>query len=198
MSLSFSGLERMEEGQKGIEGFFSAKSETPVASTSRVKIEPSPAPSLSMETAKKPQPRLPTLHTKKRSPLDGFLTKRGESSTSTTADVSRIASSSSEVIDLVEDEPEDASVPVVEEGGWRCPKCGIVLLREGDGDQRSGSLEAQKLEHQDYHFALSLQDGPSPKRAKTSAKGQNEGTKGKVKKKEGIQAFFAPKPSAKR
>lgn len=198
MSLSFAGLERLEEGQKGIEGFFAAKSVTPARAGDTPRKEPAAAPSAASAGAasvKKPQPRLPTLHTKRRSPLDGFLTKPGQSASDAGPSRSRRTTPSpAEVIDLVGEE-QSVEDDTMGEGEWRCPKCGVTLRETGD--EAAGNVEAQRQEHEDYHFALSLQNGPSPKRAKVTAKTGNEGTKGKVKKKEGIKAFFAPKPGAK-
>ena len=196
MSLSFSGLERLEEG---IEGFFAPKKDDGgnkpifrVEGTVTIASAPdAPTP------IKKPQPRLPTLHTKKRSPLDGFFAKRDDNTNE--AGPSRPKprpDAKPTVVDLVADDDEDEEEKDVP-GQWKCPQCGAIFTADRGSADQAGSVEAQKQEHEDYHFARSLQDGPSPKRAKTG-KEDTQGTKGKVKKKEGLKAFFAPRPATKR
>jgi DNA polymerase eta len=81
---------------------------------------------------------------------------------------------------------------------WMCPQCN-ALFAEPDASGRS--LSEQKQEHEDYHFALSLQDdgsngtgrlGRPGWRSMPVLKGQNK-VKKKERNKEGIKAFFAPK-----
>lgn len=112
MSLSFTGLERLEGGQQGIEGFFAGgQVSTPVTKPSSDTTHPSkatgptssevkspkryrsPSPMIKpkIETGKKP--RLGTLHTgpARKTGLESFLSgkhKRGESSTSAQAQIS--------------------------------------------------------------------------------------------------------------
>jgi hypothetical protein len=81
---------------------------------------------------------------------------------------------------------------------WMCPQCN-ALFAEPDASGRS--LSEQKQEHEDYHFALSLQDDGSNGTGRLGRpgwksipvlKGQNK-VKKKERNKEGIKAFFAPK-----
>lgn len=89
---------------------------------------------------------------------------------------------------------------------WTCPRCKTTFKIPEDvpPEDRAGNLKHQQAEHEDFHFATDLQNGPSPVRlSKTSGPGPGGGKSGtstavgagKVKKKkpEGIKAFFAPK-----
>lgn len=67
-----------------------------------------------------------------------------------------------------------------------------------DDEGKRANVLAQRQEHEDYHFALDLQDGDRPSASiARSTPAPSGGGKGKVKKKkpEGIKAFFAPKSS---
>lgn len=252
ISLSFTGLDKLEEGQKGIEGFFAAGASTSTSrpGSSEPKTEPqppvgavgtkrsralTPPPPLARKPEVEPSPkkaRLPTLHTgKRKTALDTFLVaKSGDSARSASPASSPLPGSSSapgstplvtpqsEAIEILDDEDDDIMLDegrvgepskgrgapdgVDEEGpsgSWTCPKCGNGLAPAPDTnpEARETVLREMKQEHEDWHFALSLQDGPSPVRPKKLA---GEATKGgvKVKKKpQGIQSFFAPKPIRK-
>jgi DNA polymerase eta len=276
MALSFTGLERMEEGQRGIEGFFSAgPSKTkansnadadidadgilsipPSAEQSSVAAAPgkrsrpsSPKPGRpehkSEPSAKKT--RLPTLHTgKRKTGLELFLVKRGESSSGSGTGTSGQPPNASTLEPImIEDATRidavpaftTATEPTMEAGPsrhdtpnartddlfdpptfasdsaangddeseaqatgsrWMCPQCN-ALFAEPDASGRS--LSEQKQEHEDYHFALSLQDDGSNGTGRLGRpgwksvpvlKGQNK-VKKKERNKEGIKAFFAPK-----
>ncbi|WVR07577.1 hypothetical protein IAU60_004619 [Kwoniella sp. DSM 27419] len=102
---------------------------------------------------------------------------------------------------------------------WTCPECGEVLtlpstmaLGEGtDGDERGQAMRGIKQEHQDWHFAMSLQEGAGVGKAGAGSRagggigggsgvgsgagaGAGAGAKRKKKEKQGIKAFFAPRP----
>jgi DNA polymerase eta len=91
---------------------------------------------------------------------------------------------------------EDAS----EDAGWKCPRCRETFAapEEMALEAKQIFVQAQKQEHEDFHYALDLQDGdrPSGPTARPTLVPNGAG-KGKVKKKksEGIKAFFTPKPS---
>ena len=136
MSLSFTGLERLEGGQRGIEGFFagglaptptpksedapmppsSADVSTKVTITSPKRHrEPSPmikpkvkVPSAS-STAGHKKPRLETLHTgSKRGGLDSFLSGSGKRGEPSMSTSTQAASKakSHEIVDLVNDDKD--------------------------------------------------------------------------------------------
>jgi DNA polymerase eta len=132
LGLQFTGVGRMEEGQRNIEGFLGIKAENSV-----------------------PLPE-----------------KNGESS--------RPKRSLSEAISVPDD---DAS-------GWTCPKCRKVLpLPDGLAeDELEKGLAGIRQEHEDYHFALALQQGGDEAVQEAPPK------KRKKEKDKGIAAFFGPKP----
>jgi len=162
---------------------------------------PIPAPANEFNPSPK-KPRLPTLHTvKRKTALETFLAKKGEPSVTPALPIP---------IQIDEDEvqKEPSVIIGVNAGGqrWICPTCSTVFipLENGDGIPRPNSLTEQRQEHEDYHFAMDLQDGD-----KGGGRGGSEGdgaqpkVNAKVKKKplkkpEGIKAFFASKPLAKK
>lgn len=230
MSLSFAGLERMEEGQRGIEGFFgtnTASAPRPTAVSTPTVSPPKPIPTKRSRSPSTPEThsgttigqnpspvkrRLPTLHTGKgKRPLEGFFTKNGESSKA--PQVNRTGPSagdpaeSAEVIVLEDDDAEAVGtisgegsgagemLRRAEDEGWNCPRCG-KLIRVPDGAEKTALAEA-KQEHEDYHFALDLQNGSSPQQTAKVRPPAKPGASAK-KKKEGIKAFFAPKAAVKK
>ncbi|WWC90735.1 uncharacterized protein L201_005672 [Kwoniella dendrophila CBS 6074] len=90
-----------------------------------------------------------------------------------------------------------------EKGTWTCPKCNETLSEpENSSEDRLSALKAMKQEHEDWHFALSLQNGGSSSSSSAVTTNRNDLGKGnkstgpsKIKKKkpEGIKAFFKPK-----
>lgn len=221
MSLTFSSLEKMEEGQRGIEGFFGAAIPAPLpSSTSDSKILPvppnptklstlkrarstTPDPPTSVSPAKRPTvtSRLPPLHTgKAKNPLSGFLVKNGQSSKQppTTTTAQPIVEDKS-VISFLDDD-DDEIVGESTSSAWICPRCKRKLSVESGTEQKLGDI---RREHEDYHFAKDLQDGPRPKAGGGGGKAPDKSTKEKgkgdvksikkVKKPEGIKAFFGPK-----
>jgi hypothetical protein len=274
----------MEEGQRGIEGFFSAgpsktkantnadtaadadadglPSDPPLEEQSSVAVAPgkrsrpsSPKPARpehkSEPSAKKT--RLPTLHTgKRKTGLESFLVKRGESSSGSGSGTSGQQPTASTLETIVIDGAAGAGVddvpvsttapdPTMEAGPsrhvhpsvrtdtddfvdsplldpaakgdgddeaetqaqatgsrWMCPQCNALFAVP---DASGRSLSEQKQEHEDYHFALSLQDdesngtgrlGRPGSKSMPVLKGQSK-VKKKERNKEGIKAFFAPK-----
>ena len=200
IALAFSGLERLEEGQKGIENFFGAtstksKPSTASASTKR-SHSPSPVrPSNAAQPSPK-KPRLPTLYAgKRKTALDSFLAKRPDSATNEgpvkgSGSRSPIIIDSSGYIEILDDprETSNGTANAAADGSWICPKCQTVLSAA-----TTSELKEKKQEHEDYHFALELQNGPSPVRQPRPKVGE------KFKKKEakGIQRFFEPEGGGK-
>ncbi|WVQ81880.1 hypothetical protein IAT38_004007 [Cryptococcus sp. DSM 104549] len=211
ISIGFTGLEKLEEGQQGIEGFFANPKPAPPgassdnASAPKPKRPLSPPPSTADEPVKKPRPPPPASikPTKPKSALESFFIKQGEASTSRSvspslppADASSGEGSSSRPL-MVEDFPQAEGIEGEEE--WVCPKCqSRFSVPEGFGleDERAEMLRGLRQEHGDWHFAMSLQDGGGTAGGTSGV--QSSSGAGKVKKKkrkpEGIKAFFAPKP----
>lgn len=210
MSLSFTGLEKLEGGQQGIEGFFgnkppalagtSSSPRKPDHSAKRQRTsspiehinQPAEAAILRGAADTQKRPRLPTLHTGSKAKTDFFsnptIKKNGESSTQPI-----VASGEDEVIEIIE-----SDLPQTNDAGqWACPRCSFRTDEGVDESQRRD----QRQEHEDFHFAQDLQDaGSSPVRSKTaSGIGTGTATTAKKKKKvEGIKAFFTPKPAVKK
>jgi DNA polymerase eta len=215
MSLSFTGLERLEGGQQGIEGFFGNRP-TPSTSVSPRKPDPpvkrqrtsSPIERITHPSEKtssrgvvdtQKRPRLPTLHTGSNS---GSKTKTDFFSNSNSHSIKKNGESSTR-LPIVAPSEEDEVIEIIESdipptdstGQWACPKCGFRTDQGVDPSQQKD----QRQEHEDFHFAQDLQDaGSSPVRSKTvSGIGTTTTTK-KKKKAEGIKAFFTPKPTVKK
>lgn len=240
MSLTFNGLEKLEEGQRGIENFFGAKpGQTEATAVARIPSKRSRSSS-PQDTEAEVQPkkgasaqgtppnmtgaktRLPTLHTgKRKTALETFLVKPGESSRSSlppkaASSTQTEGPASSADVDPVAPLEEDEEIVPVEPGTtttyseagsssrWQCPKCN-ALFAEPDATGRS--LAAQQLEHEDYHYAMSLMEEdpsfrPSGRLAGKQAHQRtpqisNKGKKQEMTRKEGIKAFFTPKPPKK-
>jgi DNA polymerase eta len=219
MSLSFTGLEKLEGGQQGIEGFFGNKlamGGSPIKSEPPVKRQRSSSPSAPVRIAKpssdsaiseispRKKPRLPTLHSgsqRTKTGLDSFLsasasTKNGESSSSTRRSplIIHADEDDGEIINLDDTEAEEEIERVDQ---WSCPKC---EYKTGTG-LNEASLKGEKQEHEDFHFAQDLQNGVSPVRSKSVSgigTGTGSGTHKKKKKVEGIKAFFTAKPVVKK
>jgi len=196
MSLSFTGLEKLEGGQQGIEGFFGNK---PIVSGSPIKSEqikrqrsssPSIVPKTEsvLELSPRKKPRLPTLQSgplRNKTGLDTFLSKNGESSTSRHSPVIIDDADEGDIVNLDHPDPNEVETS----GQWSCPKCEFKTAHGLDEQEVKG----ERQEHEDFHFAQDLQNGVSPIRPKVTS---GIGTK-KKKKVEGIKAFFTAKPTKK-
>lgn len=225
MSLSFTGLERLEGGQQGIEGFFggasaSAAKPTPVVNSPKRRRSPSPvkpymmtgadskvsSPAAAVAAGPSPKkPRLPTLHAgpARKTVLESFLSgpaKRGESSTTTTPVPALAPVHDDKPVEVVDISDEEDSTSTGTD--WQCPKCGFkppqLPLGGGGDDDDIGKMAEARQEHEDFHFAQDLQQaGSSPVRSKSAVAVVKPKAKVKKKKEEGIKAFFAPKPVKK-
>ncbi|EIW67292.1 hypothetical protein TREMEDRAFT_12962, partial [Tremella mesenterica DSM 1558] len=200
MALAFNGLEKLEDGQKGIEGFFSnpsnlkrpherLRSKSPHPPSEEAQTSTSTPPPKGESPMKKP--RLPTLHTgkeKRKTVLETFL--RNSTNSPSLSEVTKVDADPPDVVsDIVVGtaEQEDAET-------WSCPRCKerFTLSRFGsmegedvvDVEERNKRMREVQQEHEDYHFAKDLQEGVEPRRAPVA----------QVKRKaEGIKAFFRPR-----
>jgi DNA polymerase eta len=231
MALSFTGLERLEEGQQGIEGFFPAGVSKPTAHPDTVvkgSINESAEGAkrsrpLSPKLESKAEPsskktRLPTLHTgKRKTGLESFLIKNGESSSAAKErlpppktieiegdDADEVGDHTRPTLKTEQSSKDgvDQAAADSESGGigrrWMCSQCNTIFA---EPDAFGRTLAEQKQEHEDYHFALSLQDdgsndsrpfGSTRYKEMPMLKGRPK-VKSKGRKPEGIKAFFAPK-----
>ena len=235
IALSFTGLEKLEEGQKGIESFFGAKAIAPNTDAGVKRGRSSspftpetpgtpgtPATSVSSATPLGPspkKPRLPTLHTgKRKTGLETFLAKTGESSKSLSissaragivqpvkeevTDVTEVFAAADpvevEIVELIEPEATSLGLQARDGSAWTCPRCSASFAAPGDLQPEPAAvyITAQRQEHDDWHFAMDLHDGDrsgSTSTRPTSSAAANSRPKVKKKKAEGIKAFFAPK-----
>ena len=195
MSLSFTGLEKLEGGQQGIEGFFGNKPTggSPIK-TEQIKRQRSSSPSLvsktesRIEISPRKKPRLPTLQSgplRNKTGLDTFLSKNGESSSTRHSPVIIDDTDGDDIVHLNRDNTDEEP----SSGQWSCPKCEFKTAKGLD----EHDVKGERQEHEDFHFAQVLQNGVSPIRPKATS---GIGTK-KKKKVEGIKAFFTAKPTKK-
>ncbi|BEI98559.1 hypothetical protein CcaverHIS631_0308580 [Cutaneotrichosporon cavernicola] len=195
ISLAFHALEKLEEGQRGIEGFLKrardeggegGEGEKPgerEASGKRGEREASASSGSGSEPPAKR--RLPTLSTQpKPTPLEAFLGK-GKAEAKVESDVGE-----ADPAVEVEKQGEGTLGEVgnsVDGAGWTCPRCGETFALPDEE-----WVARQRAEHRDWHFAADLQAqygrGGSTPRATSDG-----GARKKKAKPAGIKAFFAPK-----
>nr|ODO02270.1 DNA polymerase eta subunit [Cryptococcus depauperatus CBS 7855] len=217
IALSFTGLEKLEEGQQGIEGFFvKPKTEnrtSPLAPPSKSVlakrlINPSSdSSSSSIPTidipSKKPRISAPQ-SSKPKGGLEAFLTKNPPSSSSRSASPSLSLLNQTEIIsDKGPLKTKGIAFDSTKENSfWICPQCKEAFTMPNSLSpfrDNELSIKSIKQEHEDWHFALSLQDGwgrqdvNKDESQQNNAKLLKEG-KEKKQKAEGIKAFFTPKP----
>lgn len=143
IGLGFTMLERLEEGQRGIEGFF--KPGPPlVASSSKRQLNVINSDDSDIEIVEDEYAGHPSAHAS----TSGSPRKR------TRADP----------------QPESPSPPLKPATTWTCPECckkiPLLVLDDDEGDDRSWVTEENdriKMEHRDWHVAVSLQEGTPPK-----------------------------------
>lgn len=174
MGLSFSGLERLEGGQKGIEGFFKTGA-TPVQARKR-----SRSPADVAGPSRAPGPR-------HKDSTDVFPATTPQSVTP-------------EIIELLDDsdsEPDVAGGP-----SFYCKKCNKTIRssRElGIDEEKNLAIVALRQEHDDYHIARDLHKediAGNGKRPNDSTNRPAKKKKAATKKPEGIRAFFVKKEAA--
>lgn len=227
ISLQFTGLAKLEAGQRGIEGFFSkgaAKRDVPKegradeagevqigSGASDVKTEVTKR-ERSTSRAPEPAPKRP------RGPegIESFLSRSSSTPTRPTTPVT-VDSDSTSASESVTPAPAPAdpnpagssrpskpagvkanSEDQGDETAWVCPKCleRFVLPDHIPASEAEEWKRVSKQEHEDFHFALSLQEGGSPTRHPRPPLSSASSSSSKAKRKKGnpdIKSFFAPK-----
>ncbi|RSH86475.1 DNA-directed DNA polymerase eta rad30 [Apiotrichum porosum] len=145
IGLAFTSLDKLEEGQQGIEGFFK---------TGNVEKRPRETTVLSNDSSSK-RPRLPTLHTKpKPNALESFLAQGRGTPPPVVKD--EIKDSSHPTPDA---RPSPSTPPAADTpGAWQCPKCDTTFTAPPGvpADEQKAWISHARQEHDDYHFALLL------------------------------------------
>lgn len=166
IGLGFSALERLEEGQRGIEGFF--KPGQPSAAGAKRKSAP--------ERDSDDDDDIGVVE--KNSTLDGFFVKPAPpashagppaSEASTSVSSSKAATSPARK----KAKPSAAAAAAVPEestrSSWTCPQCRkklpLFVIDDADEDDRGWIGEENdrvRMEHLDWHVALSFQEDAPP------------------------------------
>lgn len=222
ISLQFTGLAKLEAGQRGIEGFFSkgaAKKEdgttakeqemVDVKGTKEENDTPDPtSQTLKRERSASKAPEPDRKRSKGPKGIESFLSKSSAASTSPATPISvdlgstSAASGSGTPVPGTEGSDKTSAEVTAqeddEETAWTCTKCSerFVLPGHVPASEAADWKRASKLEHEDYHFALSLQEGSSPPRQPRPPPSSTSSSSTKTKKKKGkpdIKSFFAPK-----
>lgn len=197
----------MEDGQRGIEGFFA-----PSAKPAREdEIKPNQPNSGSTGTsgasgvdAAPKRARLPTLYTgpKAPTPLESFLAKGKKKAENgrTDSDEVVVLDSAPNMTTAPSTEPADkpleaSAEPETASEGWTCPRCSEAFVPpDMEEEDRTDWIARQRAEHEDWHFAADLQaQYGGVQGSASSTQGRTNGEAKKKKKPEGIKAFFAPK-----
>ncbi|KAJ9100920.1 hypothetical protein QFC20_005336 [Naganishia adeliensis] len=181
LALSFFGLERLEGGQQGIEGFFGAGPAAGGQVSTGVKRQRSTSPGVKI-------PR----NLIRKATSDSDTKKQKQIRTN-------------EVIEILSDSDDDV---VIEQDNsrWTCPKCRHIFSASQEADTPNddaqaiqAKLNAIKREHEDFHLAQDLQHqerrGTKGENRKSTAATQKTQKKSKQKppaKPDGIKAFFSP------
>nr|KIR84927.1 DNA polymerase eta subunit [Cryptococcus tetragattii IND107] len=232
IGLSFTGLEKLEDGQQGIEGFFNNAKPKTAAESARKPSSSTTAQVISKLNSTSKRTRSPSLDSfsststsvqllplgkdrptkppplKSKKGLDAFLTKKASNLTSSSShsNISTPSSASVSDLEITPSEPPQSSHisshTKADMDSWACSECGQIFTVPEElylGDGGVGLLGSMKQEHEDWHFAKSLQDGRDSI-SETSAPSQSRSNVGSSLRKkgkrnvEGIRAFFRPKP----
>lgn len=177
LGLGFSALERLEEGQRGIEGFFKPGPPPVSGSKRKAPVGPPSDDEDGIEVVER------------KSTLNGFFRKPnigGSSSGPPPSEASTSAASSKTASPLRK--KVKASPPASSSASsWSCPQCRkslpLLVINDADEEDRdwiTAENDRIRMEHEDWHVALSFQeDSPDKKTVpKTDAAGSR-----KVKKK---------------
>lgn len=222
ISLQFTGLAKLEAGQRGIEGFFSKGTAKKKEGTTareekeaevRAVKEGSDTPDAKSQILKRERsastaPEPDRKRSKGPKGIESFLSKSSPASNSPATPISVDSGSTSAASGSATPVPgtegsDRVSAEVTaqeddEETAWTCTKCS-ERFGLPDHVPASGAADwkrASKMEHEDYHFALSLQEGSSPPRQPRPPPSSTSSSSSKTKKKKGkpdIKSFFAPK-----
>lgn len=159
LGLGFSALERLEEGQRGIEGFFKpglppVKRKAPVGPPSDDEDD--------IEVVER------------RSTFDSFFVKPsvGGSSSGPPPSEASTSAASSKSASPARKKVKTAAPTAASPSSWTCPQCRkrlpLLVIDDADEDDR-GWITAEndrvRMEHEDWHVALSFQEDLPDKKA---------------------------------
>ncbi|KAJ9101157.1 hypothetical protein QFC21_003375 [Naganishia friedmannii] len=173
LALSFYGLERLEGGQQGIEGFFGSDLST------------SSKPMLRTKRSRSGSPSVKSLHHGNSDPGPSTKKKKVHQ----------------EVIEILDD--SDDNVTEMDSLQWICPKCSRVFsvaAVDEDSSEATSTKQARlshiKREHQDFHVAKELHKRERHRkvedRHQTASTTTSKRATKPAKKTGGIKAFFSP------
>ncbi|BGP16689.1 hypothetical protein JCM10213_000394 [Rhodosporidiobolus nylandii] len=219
IQLSFSGLERLEDGQRGIEGFFSAAAQkgrapTGTGGTTSGKRAPSAAPGKEAKAAKKRKVAPSSSNASSAATLATdseplVLSSDSEPSSPSAAPESRSPSTAPSASKKAK---RPRSLPTAV-----CARCSRILLIPDEAEEqleRDGwdevkvkeALDRVEGEHRDWHVARDLLDSERKRdgwglstsssgssKTSSSSSATKQGGKKAKKKKGGIEAFFGKK-----
>jgi DNA polymerase eta len=174
--LSFSGLERLEGGQKGIEGFF--KSGAMLAQARKRSRSPTDASGPSSSRAS---------NVRHKGSRDVFPATTPQSVVP-------------EIIEVLDD--SDSDLDVAARPSFYCKKCDKTIRSTRKleiEEEKNLAIEALRQEHSDYHIARDLHKEDIVGNGRHPKDSTNQPAKKKraaMKKPEGIRAFFVPKETA--
>lgn len=195
----------MEDGQRGIEGFFAPSAKRPRDEEGKNHQPSSGSTGTSGASGVDAAPkraRLPTLYTgpKTPTPLESFLAKGKKKAENGRTDSDEVVVLDSEPSAAPSAEPavkpEGSAEPEeTSSGGWTCPRCSESFVPpDMEEEDRTDWVARQRAEHEDWHFAADLQaQYGGVQGSASSTQGRTNGEAKKKKKPEGIKAFFAPK-----
>lgn len=180
LALSFYGLEQLEGGQPGIEGFFGTGSVTGGQNPAGVKRRRSMSPAIK---------------------IAGSVARKATSDSETKKQKQKQKQQQNEIIEILTDSDED--VVEHDDSRWTCPKCRHVFSVNGDDalvnvdkEATKAKLDAIKREHEDFHLAKELHH-QERRETKSDNRKASAPTHKKIQRKppakpEGIKAFFSP------
>ncbi|GJN90929.1 hypothetical protein Rhopal_003943-T1 [Rhodotorula paludigena] len=167
IQLSFSGLERLEDGQRGIEGFFAAQkarqgpaaaSSAAAGSAGRKSREPSAGPARPDAGIAADETKPAPAGTKRKKPSTSRPRSRSPAVTIQPDGTETLDLVSSSSASEVEDPPPTAGAPRRAKKKARvtatCERCGKELAADAGGADEA--LERVKAEHADWHVARDL------------------------------------------
>lgn len=213
ISLQFTGLAKLETGQRGIEGFLSKGTAKPAASPLAVMEEADiksegPKRERSASAALEPARK----RSKGSTGVEPFFPRSSSTPDTPNAPITVVDSDSASAsgsatpapvphCDLPQPSGSAEGRKAVDEEddkSWTCPECSerFTLPEHVPASEAGDWKRGSKQEHADFHFALSLQNGISPPRQARPAQTQSSSSSGRGKKRKGhndIKSFFAPR-----
>jgi DNA polymerase eta len=178
LGLGFSTLERLEEGQRGIEGFFKPGLPPLVASKRKAPAGPPSSDEEDIQVVER------------KSTHNSFFVKPsvgGSSSSGPPPSEASTSAASSKTASPLRKKAKATPAVAASPPSWTCPQCRkrlpLLVIDDADEDDR-GWITAEndrvRMEHEDWHVALSFQEDSPDK--KTVPKADAAGSR-KVKKK---------------